>query len=273
MLSVMVWLQSSLFGASQQPVLSIQSSRTAYLSHGSCQPRPPTPVASVGQASSASAESSPCGAVQFWRLCPSPSQVRHPRSVCHALYLLHHHPGLPHPPNLQNLQDHSDCLRYHSTSPQMLFQALWLSIVPFEHYPYVPALALLLSLRLELAVLPLRSLAPHNPRLISLSLHCLKSAFPVVSRLQASLCAISCAMLPTLRHFLPPSQSCLYSPDDVVVWNALEICHIGPLEVAKGSFSEHWPLYRVLTLLLADMLDVARNGPHWGKLHLLGQRW
>ena len=56
-------------------------------------------------------QSSPCGAVLLWRLCPSPSQVCHLRSACQALYLLHHRPHLPHPPHLQNLQDCSDCLR------------------------------------------------------------------------------------------------------------------------------------------------------------------
>jgi len=155
----------------------------------------------------------------------------------------------------------------------MLFQALWLSIVHFQHYPYVPALALSLSLHLELAVLPLQSLTPHNPRSISLSLRCIKSVFPVISPLQASFWIVSRAMLPTLGPFLPPSHCCLYSTDDVVGWNALLICHICPLEVAKGSFSERWPLYLVLTLLLGKMLDVARNGPHGGKLRLLCQGW
>jgi len=145
----------------------------------------------------------------------------------------------------------------------MLFQALWLSIVHFQHYPYVPALALSLSLRLELAVLPLRSLAPHNPRSISLSLRCLKSAFPVISPLQASFWIISCAMLPTLGPFVPPSHSCLCSPDDVVGWNALSICHICPPEVAKGSFSEHWPLYLVLNLLLGEMFGCCKKWTTW----------
>jgi len=155
----------------------------------------------------------------------------------------------------------------------MLFEALWLSIVPFQHFPYDPALASSLSLHLELAFLPLRSLAPHNPWSISLSLRCLKSAFPINFPAQASFWIVICAMLPTLGPFLHPSHSCLYLPDDVVVWNALSICHISPPEVAKGSFSEHWPLCLVLTLLLGEMLDVARNGPHGGKLRLLCQGW
>ena len=51
------------------------------------------------------------------------------------------------------------------------------------------------------------------------------------------------------------------------------ICSIYPLEVANDSFSEHCPLYIVLTLLLGEMLDVARYGPHGGKLRLLCQGW
>jgi len=155
----------------------------------------------------------------------------------------------------------------------MLFQALWLSIVPFQHFPYVPALASSLSPRLELAFMPLRSLTPHNSQSISLSLRCLRSAFPVVSPPQAFFWIISYAMPPTLRPFLPLSHSCLDSPNDVVVWNASLICHICPPEVAKGSFSEYWPLYYVWTLLLGEMLDVARNEPHGGKLRLLCHGW
>jgi len=111
MLSVMVWLLSSLFGASQLPEPSVLSSHTSYLSHGNGRLHPPIPVASVRQASSTSAESSACGAEPFWRLCPSPSQVDHLRTACQALYLPHHHPCLPHPPHLRNVQDRSHCLR------------------------------------------------------------------------------------------------------------------------------------------------------------------
>jgi len=111
MLSVMVWLLSCLSGASQLPESSIQLSCTSYLSHGSSQLRPPILVASVSQASSAFAESSPCGAVLLRRLCPSPSQVHYLRSACQSLYLPHHHPRLPHPPHLRNMQDRSNCPR------------------------------------------------------------------------------------------------------------------------------------------------------------------
>ena len=155
----------------------------------------------------------------------------------------------------------------------MLFQALWLSIITFQHFPYIPALGSSLSRRLELAFLPLQSLTLHDPPSISLSLHCLKSVFPVFSPPQASFWIVSCAMLPTLGPFLPPSHSCLYSHDDIIVSNASLICHICPPVVAKGSFSEHWLLYLVLTLLLGEMLDIARNGLHGGKLRLLCQGW
>jgi len=81
MLSVMVWLLSCLFGASQLLEPSVQSSGTSYLSHGSSWLHPPILVASVRHASSASAQSSPCGVVPFWWVWPSPSQVHHLRSV------------------------------------------------------------------------------------------------------------------------------------------------------------------------------------------------
>ena len=76
-----------------------------------------------------------------------------------------------------------------------------------------------------------------------------------------------------LRLFQPPSRACLQSLDDVVVLKALLICRFCPLEVAKCSFSEHGPWYFVLTLLLGEMLDVARSGQYEGKLHLICQGW
>jgi hypothetical protein len=115
-------------------------------------------------------------------------------------------------------------------------------------------------------VLAQRCLSPNNARSITLSVHCLRRAFPVYSSPKASFWIISCTMLSTLGPFLPPSHSCLDSPDDVMMWNDMSICHICPPEVAKGSFSEHPPLYLVLTLSLCKMLDVTRNGPPGGKL-------
>jgi len=108
---VMVWLHSFLFAASQLPEPSIKSSCTSYLSHGSSRPCPPNLVGSFCQASSTSAECSPCRVVPFGRFCPLPRQVRHLRSACHALHLLHHHTSHPHHPHCRKLQDGSDCLR------------------------------------------------------------------------------------------------------------------------------------------------------------------
>jgi len=80
-------------------------------------------------------------------------------------------------------------------------------------------------------------------------------------------------MLLTLGPFLSSIHSWLYYRDDVGVSNALSICRICPLDLAKGPFSEHLPLDFVVTLLLGKMLDVAGDGPHRGKLYLLCQRW
>jgi len=93
-----------------------------------------------------------------------------------------------------------------------------------------------MSLRVELAFLPLWCRYPHNSRSISLSLCCIKSAFPAISPQKDSFWIVSCAMLPTLGPFLPPRHSCHYSLDDVILWIALSICHICLPEVAKGSF-------------------------------------
>ena len=95
----------------QSPEPSIWQSYTSYLFHESSWLHPPIWVGSISQTSSASAENSPCSAVLFWRLCPSPSQVRHHHWACRALYLFHQLHCLPHPPHHQILQDPSDCIR------------------------------------------------------------------------------------------------------------------------------------------------------------------
>jgi len=109
MLSVEVPEGHHSFQAERLPEPSFQICCTSHLVHGSSRLHPPIPVESIRRVSSASAETSPCTAVPFWRLCPSPSQVRHLRSACPAQSL--HRTHLPHPPHYQNLQDHSDCLR------------------------------------------------------------------------------------------------------------------------------------------------------------------
>jgi len=63
-------------------------------------------------------------------------------------------------------------------------------------------------------------------------------------------------MLQELEPFQPPSISSLHSIDDVIMWIACSMCRICPPVVAKRVFSENWPLYGELTLLLGKMLDV-----------------
>jgi len=57
------------------------------------------------------------------------------------------------------------------------FWAFWLSIVPFQHFLYLPALVQSLSLHLQLTFLLQRFLYPYNPQSIAHFLRCLKSAF------------------------------------------------------------------------------------------------
>jgi len=121
MLEVMVWLQSCLFVAWQLPEPTIWPSRTSYLSYGSCMPYPTIPVVPIHQASYASTENSLYVALVFWRLCPSPSRVRHLHLSCPAVYVLHHLPRLPHPAHHRKLQHHPDSLCWHSTSAHMIF--------------------------------------------------------------------------------------------------------------------------------------------------------
>jgi len=144
---------------------------------------------------------------------------------------------------------------------------------PIQHFPYLLATALLLSLSLQFTVFPQRSLYPHNPWSISSSVRCLRSLFHVVSPPQVYYSIRSCAMRQQCRPFLPPSPWCLYLMDYDVIWIASSICWIYQLVVARCSFLEHSPLYYVLTILLCEMLDVARYGLHGGKLRLLCQSW
>jgi len=109
MLFVQVWLYHHLVTVERQPEPWIRIWRTWCVFHGTCRPHPPVPVVSIGQASSASAETSPCAAAQYWWLRPSPSRVLDFRSAGPALSL--HHPRRPHPPHGRNMQYRPDCLR------------------------------------------------------------------------------------------------------------------------------------------------------------------
>jgi len=153
----------------------------------------------------------------------------------------------------------------------MSFRTLCLSIHGFQLSLHHPALAEPLPLHLQLAFLPQRFLSQNNSWSIVMSLHCWGSAFLVVTRPKASFCIASCTMPQALGLSLLQSRSCLHLLDDVIGWTALLICHICLLEVAKSTFLEHWPLKFALTLLLGEMLDVARYGQYGGKLHLLCQ--
>jgi len=106
----MVWLYSCLFGAWQPLEPWIWQSHTSYLSPKNSWLHPPVPVGSICHVSSSSAEGFLCGAVPFWWLCPTPSQVIHHHGVCRGLYLLHRLPRLLHHAHHRNLHDRLDCL-------------------------------------------------------------------------------------------------------------------------------------------------------------------
>ena len=112
-----------------------------------------------------------------------------------------------------------------------VFSGFWTPIPRVQHASYRPALSEPLPLCLQLAFLPQRSLSQQNPQSISLSLHCLRSAFLVVSPPQASFWISSCAMPQGLGLSLPRSRSCLYSLDDVIGLTALSISHFCQPEV------------------------------------------
>ena len=65
MLSAQMTLHHLPFEVERQQEPSIQLSRTSYPSHGTSQPRLPSIVMSIRQASSASAENAPCDAALF----------------------------------------------------------------------------------------------------------------------------------------------------------------------------------------------------------------
>jgi len=143
--------------------------RTSCLFLGSSWVRRLIPVLSSRQAFTASVETSPFTAAPFCWLCPSPSQARQLCSAGPNLSL--HHPRLPHPPYCQNLRYCSDCLWKQLSSHDTFLWNLWLSIPYFQLPLYLPATTYSLPLRHQLAFLPERSLAQHNPQSILLSLH------------------------------------------------------------------------------------------------------
>jgi len=87
MMSVQVGLYHHSFAVQRLPEPWNWMCHISHCFHGSSQLCPPILVVSIGQASSASAGTSPFAAVPFWRLCPSPSRVGHLRSTCPAVRL------------------------------------------------------------------------------------------------------------------------------------------------------------------------------------------
>jgi len=139
MLSAQNWLHCLPSAIERPPELWIRSSRTSFLSHRRSGPRLPSLLAPIREAFLASAENAPCDPLLVWRLCPSPSQVHHICQARPAKEVLHYHPRLPHPPHRRILHDPSDHLRSRWTSPQITFQAWWLSILRFQHFSFLPA--------------------------------------------------------------------------------------------------------------------------------------
>jgi hypothetical protein len=75
----------------------------------------------------------------------------------------------------------------------------------------------------------------------------------------------------TVEPFQLPNHFCIHSLQDVVMWNSLSIHHIWLQEASKISFLIHSPWQIVLTMLLGQMLDVARYEQYGGNLQLLCQ--
>jgi len=153
----------------------------------------------------------------------------------------------------------------------MYFLTFWLSIPHFHQFSNISASASLLSLRNKCAGLTHLSPYSHYPWSISVSLSCLQWAFFIVFPLQVSVWIMHSTMLLGLRLFLLPNPSCLDLLFDVVELSTLSIWCICQLEVGNQSFWEYRKLYFGLNLLMGKMLDVARYGPHGGKLCLLCQ--
>jgi len=135
-----------LFVVEQHLEPSIQSCSNSFLSHGCNWLCHPSLVGWIHQTSSAFSVNTSYDALPFWSFCPAPSWFQLHSSGCKALYLLQHHPRLHHLPHCQMLYNHSDYLHWGSTSPQVLFQAFWMSIAPFQYFSYLPGPAELLSL-------------------------------------------------------------------------------------------------------------------------------
>jgi len=147
----------------------------------------------------------------------------------------------------------------------MLFQAWLLSILPWQDSSYHPAHVWLLSLRLQPAFIAQRSVSPDYPGSFSSSLRCLRSVFLVGTPPRTSFWIASYEMPQMVGPFLLPSLCCSDSLDDIVGWNAWSIWRICLPVTATGSFSEHCPLYFVLTSQMDEMLDLATYGLHGGK--------
>jgi hypothetical protein len=209
------------------------------------------------------------GCYTIWIVYSSPSRIRHLRSSCPVLTL--HYSQLPHLPHCWKVQYRSDCLRSQLSPHASLFSAPGSSISRFQLFPYLPTPTESLPVPQQLPVMLQWFPSQHSPPPISLSLHCMRSAFLIFAPPQASFWIASCAKPQPLGLSLRPSRSCTHSLDDIILWNTVWICHNCQSAVAKCTVSEHWPLQFVLTLVLGKVLDVGRDGQYGGKMCILFQ--
>jgi len=159
----------------------------------------------------------------------------------------------------------------------MFFWAFLLSVQKYQQISYHPAFAELLSLRLQLMLLPQQSLYPHNPQCISLSPHCMTCLFPILSPQRAAFSDPSCAMLSRLSHFPSPNWCCLHSLDEVVVWIDLFFAIFGRWEWLGVSFHgiDHcilfWFCWWVRCWMLQDIDHMEASCVLYVKVGMLGQ--
>jgi len=235
-------LQWYLFGHWQAPEPSMGQFHPSYRCHSRSWLRPHILLASIYEASSASAQHSQCDAELFGRLYSPPSQGHHHHSACRVLFVLNHLPHFPYPAHCRTLQHCPDCLTQCLTSLQTCFRGFWWwpraycssHIFHLLHNP--------MSLHLELALLPPRFPSPHNRWSISVALDCLHFVFPVSSPPEATFQIVSCAMIKMLRPVLRPILCCIHSRDNVDQWTALLISHICPQEVENDHIRSIDPI-------------------------------
>jgi len=143
----------------------------------------------------------------------------------------------------------------------------------FKHFLFLHAPAQVLSVHLQLSILPQGFLSKHNPQSISLCICWLETVFHLYAQQEDSVWIVSFAMTQGLGHIPHLRPSSHYPVDDIVWWVASLVSPVSPLGVAQSAIGKRSPQLVELILLSGKLSDVVSCGAYGGKRWPVCQGW